>query len=188
MHRELAISWRAQVHGALGVPLDQLARSAGKTSPKAHSGLPDRVSEAINRICVPWRASKSRGYLSSSIFLPSSHTAYHSFLTGWERSGSLWWCHAHLGKPDACSYVLISPNGRNHGPKGLPWPWDVPPWERDDTGKAKLFLLPSSMGPISDFVFKLQSCCNIFSGLSDFHKGILTVGDYQNMCSLEEDN
>ena len=76
VHRELATSWRAQVHGALGVPLDHLAGSAGKVSPKAHGGLLiESVKQLIGSVSLGGHQRTLTTCLLASSCLPAvQHT------------------------------------------------------------------------------------------------------------------
>ena len=60
--------------------------------------------------------------------------------------------------------------------------WAVPPWERNDAGKVKLFLLPSSICPILDFFVAVLTLYWIFSiRLFTFHKDTLICGWLPNL-------
>lgn len=76
------------------------------------------------------------------------------------------------------SHNLIFPCGSNFMPRS-PRHWAVLPWRMVHTGNLKLFLLPSSMYPVSG-VFLLQLCAGILSQKSWTSKMSLSFkGDCQ---------
>ena len=78
------------------------------------------------------------------------------------------------------SHVFV---GEIMGLEGLFWHWAVPPWGRDDIGKMKLFLLPSLLCPIMDFLPRWHAGISLLDyGTST--KVLLSMGDCQNQCSL----
>ena len=67
---------------------------------------------------------------------------------------------------------LTFSGGKNHGLRRALLYWAVLPWGRGDVGKGKLFLLPSSRGPVLEF-FAPTVCRNFPPRFLDFHKGSL---------------
>lgn len=66
----------------------------------------------------------------------------------------------------------------------LSWHCAVLPWEKDVTGKVKLFLLLSSVCPVLDFILFYFLLRKFSAVLPDFHKGTVVHGDCQHQCSL----
>lgn len=118
------------------------------------------------------------GCSSHSSSLPLSNATHLAFSMRQKWSEFLGQHPTLPGKPGIHSHVLTSSVEESMGRGGLSWYWDVPPWERGDSSKMKLFLLPSSMPLISE-TFAPTVCW-----LQDFHKGSVICERMSKICVL----
>lgn len=124
----------------LGVSMGQLGWSAGVAFPVAHGGLLNWI-HAIVKICVHLMSTKSSICSFPHLVLPPSHVAHHSVLCmGWERNESLGQHLTQLGKLGAHTHSPFPPCEKSWAKEDLSWPCAMPPWERCNTNKVKLFL------------------------------------------------
>lgn len=162
MHREPALGCQGvdEACRVFGLSMGQLLYPQKWHHQWIVCGFPDGVHEVVSRICVP---------LLCCILSPGCHsfspslTLYctvHDSIQG--RNGPLWQHPEQLGKSGClliCSHFF--------------------PWEKSWTkkislgtelcrlgGKVKLFLLPSSMNPISDFFFPSNNVLELLNWTS----------------------
>lgn len=117
--------------------------------------LPNGVIDSDISIYIPLMPFFQEPYLLFSQLLLTSLPSHSStsvlswicMLDGAKKKWVSFQCPTHLGKWGTHSYSLISSYEGNQGQEGLSGLSAVPLWVRDDTGKVKLFPLPSSLFP-----------------------------------------
>lgn len=78
---------------------------------------------------------------------------------------------------------LTLPDGRSYGPRSSLLALRYAALGRSSAGKVKLYLLPSSVFLVSDFLDPVI-CWNFSAGHLDFHKDSLVCGDCLNQRSF----
>lgn len=100
------------------------------------------------------------------------------FWMGQGRIRHLWQC-PNSWVCQALSHMLsLSPTGER-----VSWYSAVLPWQVSDARQLKIFLLPSSVSPISNFFLQQYTSTPSLDSQTPT-KVLLSVGDCQNWCSL----
>lgn len=136
----------------------------------------DGVHEAVSRSCFCLKSSESHKFQFPNWSLSPS------ILGGMKKKWVSLAATYTAGKSRHHSYILIFPMREIKGWEGS----SVSSWGKKDTGKVKLFLLPTLMHPILIFLLKWWIGTSLLDSWTST-KGLSSMNNCLNQCSLGKD-